>query len=601
MKKAAVVIGVNKTGNLTPLTSAAPGAERVAKWLESEGFDVKCITDNGGAVDYQQVENAIESFVTLPASYDLLVVYFSGHGYWQARSDVWLLSGAPTKTREAINLETAMDLAKYSGIPNVVFVSDACRSIPNSRTGANVDGGGAFPNYDEVAQASKVDYFKATSEALAAYEGRIRGQSQSLLTAALMSAYEEPEAQMVLQVSDGGATIEVVPNRRLEVFLQKKVNALLADIDPNLTQVIDVNVPSSDDVYLSRVRRRPPTAAMRPAAPAPQAPPPAPQAPPAPAPQAPQPGRAAARAISRHLNQPVLFGGPGGGAAGAGATLEISDPATEKRLQRRMPDLSIDHFETGMGFVVRGAVVKRVVTPQAKPVQSGADLLDPGDGAEKVGVIRVSSGKVVSMCLQTADGRGVVLAALPSYIGHVTFNDQGLANVSYVPSSNDGRWYDYKNVRGELDRLRAAVALAVDSNTFRLKSDREAKALAEKIRPLKLVDPTLGLYAAHAYSQAGMIDEIASVMHHMQDDFSADFFDVRLLASRGRGAAASRYPVVPLCPMLTQSWHLLSSRKVKLPETLQKASAYLCGSLWTTFEPEGADPVFAAFEKGELQ
>jgi hypothetical protein len=228
------------------------------------------------------------------------------------------------------------------------WASASCRSIPSSRTGANVDGGGAFPNYDEVTAASKVDYFKATSEALSAYEGQIRGQPQSLLTAALMSAYEEPEAQMVLQVSDGGATIEVVPNRRLELFLQKKVNALLAGIDPNLTQLIDANVPSSDDVYLSRVRRRPPTAAMRP--------------PPAPAPQAPLPGQAAARAISRHLNPPVLFGGPGGSAAGAGATLEISDPATEKRLQRRMPDLSIDHFETGMGFVVRGAAIKRVAT-----------------------------------------------------------------------------------------------------------------------------------------------------------------------------------------------------------------------------------------------
>lgn len=68
-----------------------------------------------------------------------------------------------------------MDLARYSGIPNVVFISDACRSIPDSRTGEMVQGIDAFPNYAEIEQISKIDYFKATSEALSAYEVQIDG------------------------------------------------------------------------------------------------------------------------------------------------------------------------------------------------------------------------------------------------------------------------------------------------------------------------------------------------------------------------------------------------------------------------------------------
>ena len=159
--------------------------------------------DQKRPVKFSQVEKAVTAFVTNPPRYHLLLVYFSGHGYWHARADVWLLSDAPVRADEAINLTAAIDLAKHSGIPNVIFVSDACRSIPNTRGGVRVEGRGLFPNYDDIAEASTIDWFKATSEALPAYEGNINGKSQSLLTAALMLAYEEPKPTMVLKVVQG--------------------------------------------------------------------------------------------------------------------------------------------------------------------------------------------------------------------------------------------------------------------------------------------------------------------------------------------------------------------------------------------------------------
>jgi hypothetical protein len=38
MTKAAIVVGVNKTGDLPVLKDAAAGAGRVAEWLASEGY-----------------------------------------------------------------------------------------------------------------------------------------------------------------------------------------------------------------------------------------------------------------------------------------------------------------------------------------------------------------------------------------------------------------------------------------------------------------------------------------------------------------------------------------------------------------------------------
>jgi hypothetical protein len=161
LKRATVIIGVNKTGGLPPLESAVLGAKRVAEWLRKEEFDsVLCLTDDDGPVTSSAVEQAVKGLVTLPARYHFLVVYFSGRGLWQARSDVWLLSGAPESANEAINLNASMDLAKYSGIPNVVFVSDACRSIPNARDGIYVAGIPVFPNHKQITKASKIDYFK---------------------------------------------------------------------------------------------------------------------------------------------------------------------------------------------------------------------------------------------------------------------------------------------------------------------------------------------------------------------------------------------------------------------------------------------------------
>jgi hypothetical protein len=404
MKKAAVVIGVNKTGKLAPLESAAAGAKRVATWLEAEGFEVKCITDEAGPVDTNQIEKAVDTFVTLPPRYHLLVIYFSGHGYWQARSDQWLLSGAPVKSKEAVNLETAMYLAKYSGIPNVVFISDACRSIPDSRTGALVEGIGLFPNYDEIKTSSKIDYFKATSEALPAWEGSINGEPQSVLTAALRSAYEEPDEDMIRQVTEDGKTVEVVPNRRLEEYLQRKIDDLLAKIDPNLSQRIEAQVPSSDEVYIARVRRPTLKAAM-PSGPdaGPLSPAPAP-VPTAPVPKVSNPGREAAAAISRTLSTRRLFGG-----AGPDPLLITGDTVTERDVQMRLPDVTVDHFETQAGFVVHGAQVRFAVAAKGKK-NSKSELRQIGDGQSLPGIVRLlahDSGPLaepLSVVLQVGDG-----------------------------------------------------------------------------------------------------------------------------------------------------------------------------------------------------
>ena len=590
-KAAAVVIGVDKTGGLDPLKSAARGAEEVATWLKSEGFEVECLTDAAGTpVTMGSVSSAISKFATRPATYELLVVYFSGHGQWHTRADHWLLSGAPINTAEAINLEGAMYTARKSGIPNVVFISDACRTIPRNEIDSLVTGVDAFPN-NGFPSATKIDYFKATSDARPAWELTIDGTDQSVLTRAILSAFENPEPQIIKQLSIGGQTVPVVPNRLLESVLQARVDAMLDGVAGGPTQDIETSVPSADDVYIARVR--PHAAAVGGAAP-----------PPLPRPPSSASSGGAAGMPSHAANRRPVRKPPGRAAADAIANTltgaaAVPTGVNPEEIRARTPDPAADHFETQTGFIIRGTgILDAAVGPGAN---SHVDIFNTANDP-RGNAIRVDPGvPAQSVVIVTTDGRSVVLPALRGYLAHALFDETGLANVSYVPSSNSARWNDYIARRDEVDRLRALVALAVERNTFQVRSEREAAELAQRIRVSKALDPTLGLYSAYAFAQAGMDAQVRDIAGYMRDDLQADLFDVAMLSGFAEAPPPPRIRRVPFCPLLTQGWNLLRAYDVTLPDVLQSASRFLSNSLWSTFASRATPLLLDAIKSGALQ
>jgi hypothetical protein len=72
--RAAVVIGVDKAGNLPVLKGAASGAHTVADWLRSEGFEVFPFIDDHGLVKAGEIFDAIEALVSR-GTLDQLVIY----------------------------------------------------------------------------------------------------------------------------------------------------------------------------------------------------------------------------------------------------------------------------------------------------------------------------------------------------------------------------------------------------------------------------------------------------------------------------------------------------------------------------------------------
>lgn len=584
-QRAAVLIGVNTVRGVTDhLKAAVQGAKDVERWLRLEGFDTECVTDENKKVTAQLVREAIEKFVKVPPRYDLLLVYFSGHGYWQSRSDLWLLSDAPSATSEAINLTGAMDLAKYSGIPNVVFISDACRVLPATLGGAFVQGIDAFPFHEEIKTPSKIDVFRATSTNKVAYEVKHHNQSFSVLTAAIMSAFSQPEEWTVREVNEGKEMISVVPNRRLEKMLQDRVNDILAAIDPLLQQTIEASVPSDDDIYVARVNdnSKLPYWSVEPKGPI-TMPPGREKIPPSG-----KIGNQANLLVADVLSQGRSLAGP--------RRLKEWSEALRQKVDNFLPNGDFKDLTMECGFVVKGAITQTILPIPSKIGKSSIAAIK-NDSLQAYKVILDPKLPVASFLISLNNGKGSIIPALKGYIGEIVFSEEGLANVNYLPSSF------YKVPKTDdlslsstrsIHLLRALIAVALNDDAFRVS---DVKQFADLVRAN---DPTLGLYAAHALSHGGMDHWILFIMEQMRKVIFSDFFDVRLLARRLGGNAASNVPVTPACPMLTQSWNLLRSRGVTLTRVLEESRQYLCDSLWTTYDSTGMSLLLGALKEGEL-
>src|SRR5204863_7080331 len=61
--RGAVVIGVDKVGNLPTLKAAGSGARKTADWLHKEGFDVRLFVDDGKQVAAPELLDAVDGFI----------------------------------------------------------------------------------------------------------------------------------------------------------------------------------------------------------------------------------------------------------------------------------------------------------------------------------------------------------------------------------------------------------------------------------------------------------------------------------------------------------------------------------------------------------
>jgi hypothetical protein len=253
------------------------------------------------------------------------------------------------------------------------------------------------------------------------------------------------------------------------------------------------------------------------------------------------------------------------------------------------------------GFTVSG---QRVTSVTARP-GIAAKVMQPSE-AIAASVVEVDLGPFpsASIALRFADGSGTILAALRFYVGNVVAGDTGVSNVSYVPSKGSPLRSAYEAEAGRVDALRASVATAAQFGVFRFEGNKQeraraAAAMGDRIRVLKGIDPTLGLYAAYAYDDANLKDKVKSVRGYMRSDLQVDLCDVGMLSGELSSRAVQDWKAVaPFCPMLSQGWGLIRVKNLQLPDRIAVLRDHLRVSLWNSLSPDGMKIAEEALRSG---
>jgi hypothetical protein len=573
--RAAVVIGVNKAGNLPVLNAAASGAKQVGDWLDKEGFSVKRFTDDQGPVKASDLFDAISALVD-KGTLDQLVVYFSGHGFLNAYTEYWMLSNAPQNPNEAVSVTESVTLAKESAIPNVVFISDACRSTPESIGTNRVRGSLIFPNSAVSGNVRpNIDIFYAALPGSPAAEVPV-GQSapnfEGLFTSCFLSAFQSPIESMVRTVNG----VRVVPNRNLKVYLEGEVTKRAEAKAIRLHQKPDASITSDDTAYIGRAADLQVGSAS------------------------PPPSGITLRDV---LGQQLKIAGAGEVVSARVGTpinpVEAANATTAfANVQKNILEATVTaqkaiSFSPSLGgLVVSGAQVAEIEGgPNAK-----AQLLGGDPATAQIQFLGVPAASVV---LRFGNGSGTVVAALRGFICSVVVDEFGVSSVNYI---GIGQGRDER-----IERLHAAVAAAAQFGVFRIDGEagtlsNRAASFGDRIRVGKGTDPSLGLYAAYAYAQAGLIEQVRSVGSFMRDSLQIDLFDIAMLGRQlSKPGAMDSKRVFPFCPMLAQGWNFLRVLQVDIAPGIDKARDHLRRGLWTTFDSEGVAIMTDLLRSGKVQ
>jgi hypothetical protein len=240
------------------------------------------------------------------------------------------------------------------------------------------------------------------------------------------------------------------------------------------------------------------------------------------------------------------------------------------------------HFESKAGVKLRGARVKVAFAD----VQ--CELLDQGE------IVRVwlQEQRFVNVLLILENGWGIWIPVIKDFLVTLTVTETQqampqLVDVGYEPAEHTSRWTSYEKRLSEIRSLRAVIAASSRQGMFRLEGP-EIDQLARRMQVLKGIDPSLALYAAHAYRQSDNIDRIQEMYDFLKADLGLVFFDIALLARRLQALPQPKDEICPLLPMLSQSWALLPAYDLIFPENLRAVSRSISPiSLWSIYRPEG--------------
>lgn len=584
MPKALIAIGVGATdGSFPKLKGASKDAREFHAWGKTQGFDCKLLVDDRKKVRVADVYEAIDGYVR-QNTYSQIIVYFSGHGILKAPDcELWLMSGAPRNGNEVINVHGSIFNARTCGIGHVVFISDACRSLPTDMKGAALNSGQeVFPHIAWRPPLPEVDVFYATLPGDIALElppDATIARDRGLLTQCLLAALEGKVPQVIKSAEVDGVAGQIVSSRPLKTWLTSELPLAASEISFKLQQHPDVRIESDMPKYLSKLKDGGGASRLVPSS-----------ATAAPTWSTAHPMHQSAGKVRRLVaaREPVHGSRP---RLGRTLTTVTFTPATATSTDSQRDSIArvfhaahpAQHVRTG--FVSQGGMIE-YATGERGVVKVASDAhhswIELDDAGTLTGTTRVAP--IERVALRFANGRGIVLAVFPGYVGTVVFDGDQIATVNYTPTLGSANFQEFASCSAEIEERRTQVAVAAQRGTLSLES-AGLKDASDFVRTGAAVDPTLSIYLSYAHARAGKFAEIHEVSAMFSKRNQPVPFDVAMLAAQGTGGAfPSNFPGMP---MLTQGWLMFGGHEAVLPRPLSQARQFLLPSLWATFSPDG--------------
>ena len=561
MDRAAVLVGVSRTGGLPELRAVGAGLAVMERWALDQGMArdaVVVLSDvNGGEVDSGAVFQAVAAMTARPTLRQL-VVYFAGHGVYKDQSEFWLLSGAPINPNEAVNVESSAVCAERCGVPHVVLISDACRTAAVGIQAQDVKGSLIFPNQPPSDPPGKVDQFYACRLGDPAYEiadpQRAADAYRSVYTDILGECLAGQHSVALMRVAEDGTVVDLVRPWPLQRALPGLVTARLRDLGVYLqmSQEPEARIHSDpDQAWISRL-----TAAVGGRRRGPARPP---------------------KDLGSVARETIMaLAGVGGGRRRGGGAQEVAGIRELSRATGVLrPRFGPAHYETRAGFKVRGATVRRV---------SADPSFETFDGT-LVRAARPATEPVTEVLLEFSSGGCAILPALLDYICAVTFDSGQLVDITYEPMDGSTRWSRYQGRADEVRELHAAVGAASRLGVLTSLRPSEIPELAARVQDLADLDPSLAVYAAYAWHDHGRRDLTGELHRSLLDRLGTSLFDVGLLASLATGGPMDAAQSTPSYPLLTRGWALAAAAPPGAVPATPPAGSRL-PSLWTLFRSE---------------
>ncbi|WP_316812942.1 caspase family protein [Pedobacter heparinus] len=556
MRKCAVIIGVNKVGTLTPLTAAVKGAKEFQRWVLSQNYDVKLHVDEGGPVEVHHIKDTISVFVDSRV-YSLMVIFFAGHGILKSpNEEQWLLSKADRDVGAAINVQQSRLMARITGIPHVVFISDACRSKPENPLIMAVSGTIIFPNgLLPFNSRTKVDMFYATTPGDPSYElpmGDATSGYDGIYTKFLLKGLKGEVPEIIQQLHSPRTGGWGVMSGELDLYLQEVVPLALEESSASLSQMPDGEITSRNPMSLADFDQ----------------------------PQLP--------VVNNDMNP-------------AEAVLDNMLPSKSDRkpdkstfsraeLEGNIQNLieADSHLKKENMYSVPGTSLVTIVGAGDISFMSEERIYQQSSGEHVLDLLIGTGTRGSSLLVIFNDGSIAPVAILSNFDVLLLIEKEQIVNISYSPAIWSRHFERSELFDDNISMARARIAAKARQGKFRIEGyTEELMWEASFLRNFKAFDPTLGLYACYAYAQAGNFDQVRSVYRYMIRDAEQILFDVSMLNSLFSPDFNTETIPSTIFPSLTQGWSYLPIKPELFHPMLRELSSHLKPALWTKFTPEG--------------